>query len=105
MILPFDDKYRISSETQQWIIQRSRCRNGEPVWESFRYFTRFDLFIGELGEILIRELDAEGLPEAHQAVHDLCDRIAQAFMPVLEIKHRLGPEEPGSKPPMTVRLR
>ena len=105
MILPFDDKYRISSETQQWIIQRSRCRNGEPVWESFRYFTRFDLCIGELGEILIRELDAEGLPEATQAVHDLCDRIAQAFMPVLEIKYRIGPEETGGDETIGIRLR
>ncbi len=105
MILPFDDKYRISSETQQWIIQRSRCRNGEPVWESFRYFTRFDLCIGELGEILIRELNADGIQEATQAVHDLCDRIAQAFMPVLQIKYRIGPEETGGDETIGMRLR
>ena len=105
MILPFDDKYRISSETQQWIIQRSRCRNGEPVWESFRYFTRFDLCIGELGKILIRELDAEGLPEATRAVHVLCDRIAHAFMPVLQITYRIGPEETGGDETIGMRLR
>ena len=105
MILPFDDNYRIVSETQQWIIQRSRRRNGKPEWANFRYYNRLGLCIGELGEILIRELNAEGLEEAIQAVDDLCNRIARTFMPVLEIKYRIGPEEPGSEPPMTVRLR
>jgi hypothetical protein len=48
-----------------------------------------------LGEVLIRELDADGIQAATQAVRELCDRIAQAFMPVLQIKYRIGPEEPG----------
>ncbi len=105
MILPFDDKYRIVSETQQWIIQRGRCRDGEPVWENFRYFSRFDLCIRDLGEILIRELDADGIQEATQAVHELCDRIGQAFMPVLQIKYRIGPDGPGGDETTEVCLR
>jgi len=105
MILPFDDNYRIVSETQQWIIQRSRRRNGKPEWANFRYYNRLGLCIGELGEMLVRELDAKGLEEAIQAVDDLCDRIARTFMPVLEIKYRIGPEEPGGDETIGMRLR
>ncbi len=71
----------------------------------FRFFARLDFCLRELGEMLVRELDADGIQEATQAVHDLCDRIAHAFMPVLQIKYRIGPEEPGGDETIGIRLR
>ena len=65
MILPLDDKYRIKSETHQWIIQKARKRkkDGALIWESFAYFSNFESCFKRLGEVMIRELDTHGLED------------------------------------------
>jgi hypothetical protein len=86
MILPFDEDYRIKSETQQWIIQKSQVVKGKTVWKNFRFFSQLEYCIRDLSRILIRELETEGIQESVAAIEELCLQIAEVFAPVLEIR-------------------
>ena len=67
MIIPVNDRYRITSDPRQWMIQESRTRNGEAEWESRYYFGTLESAVMELREVMVRTSDAQTL------VDDLAD--------------------------------
>jgi len=94
MILPINDKYRISSDRNQWIIQEYKGiatkdgkgrKAGEPVWKSISFHTNINSTVRRLAEMQIRESDATTLAEALRVVPEVAAAISQAFDLVAEV--------------------
>ena len=81
MILPINDQYRIASDSRQWMIQASRMRNGELVWEPKLYFGTIESAVKELGELMVRESEAETLVDALADVEKVTTILSQALTP------------------------
>jgi hypothetical protein len=80
-----DETYRITSDRNQWIIQRRRKRKGKVVWEGFKFFTTFDQCVQRLGEMLCRELDTEGVSEALAGIDTVSAKLTAALSPCFEV--------------------
>ncbi len=61
MNLPINEQYRISSDANQWILQKSRTRKGVKDWESISFHGDVDDLIKHLGNRMVRESDATTL--------------------------------------------
>ena len=81
MILPINDQYRIASDSRQWMIQASRMKNGESVWESKLYFGTFKSALNELGELMVRESEADTLVDALADVEKVTTILSHALTP------------------------
>ena len=84
MILPINDQYRIASDSRQWMIQASRMKNGETVWQSKYYFGTFKSALNELGELMVRASEARTVPEALRDVQDVATQLSQALTLCIE---------------------
>ncbi len=83
-----DENYRITSDRNQWIIQRSRKRKGKFVWESIAYFSTLDRCVQRLGVMLCRELETEGVSEALAGIDAVSAKLSQALSPRFEVATR-----------------
>ena len=45
MIIPINERYRITSDEYQWIIQKKRSRKGKEDWESKLFFGSFEVAV------------------------------------------------------------
>ena len=94
MILPINDEYRISSDSYQWIIQKSRQRkrNGELVteWRSESFFSTFEGVLRELGERMVRESDAVGFAQALEDVERVVTTLSQALPTHIHVSNGSG---------------
>ena len=61
MIIPINERYRITSDEYQWIIQKKRSRKGREDWESKLSFGTFESALQSLGELLVRRSEANTL--------------------------------------------
>ena len=84
MLIPINDQFRIKSDSMQWMIQRRRTRNGKQSWESKLFFPTLQGAINELGELMVRESQAQTLADALVAVENVTTVLSQALMPQFE---------------------
>ena len=79
MKLPIDEQYRISSDANQWILQKVRTRKGVKDWESITFHSDLDDLIQDLGHRMVRESDATTLAEALVAIEKVTTTLSQAL--------------------------
>ena len=79
MKLVINKQYRIASDSNQWILQKSRTRKGALDWESIRFHIDFDDLIKDLGKRMVRESDATTLAEALVAIENVTTTLSQAL--------------------------
>jgi hypothetical protein len=75
MIIQLNARLRIKGTETCWELQKSRSRNGNLVWEPFKYFATFRQALEEAVQREIRLHPAEGIAVAIEAV----TRVSQAF--------------------------
>jgi hypothetical protein len=67
MKIQINDEYRISSDSNQWMVQKYRGidkKTGEPIWQSILYYTSLDTLVTGLADKMLRESDASTISEA-----------------------------------------
>ena len=79
MKLPINEQYRISSDANQWILQKVRTRKGVKDWESITFHGDLDDLIKDLGNRMVRESDATTLAEALVAIENVTTTLSQAL--------------------------
>ena len=85
MIVPINDRYRISSDRYQWMIQEARTRKDDKVWESKWFFGTFPAAVKELGELMVRESKAQTLVDALAEVEKITTTLSQALTPQFQV--------------------
>ena len=83
MILHINDRFRITSDSRQWIIQQARTRNGHKSWQSKWFFPTFESALRELGQLMVRTSDADTLVDALEEV----DKVATTLSQALTVNH------------------
>ena len=84
MIIPINERYRLASDDYQWIIQRRRNRKGEEDWESRFYFGTLKAAVKDLGELMVRQSQANTLVDGLEAVENIATTLSQALTPQIE---------------------
>ena len=84
MLIQVNDQFRIKSDSVQWMIQKRRTRNGKRTWESRLFFPSFQGAVKELGELMVRESEAQTLADALVAIEKIATTLCQALTPHLE---------------------
>ena len=84
MIIPVNDRYRITSDPRQWMIQESRTRNGEAEWESRYYFGTLESAVRELRELMVRTSDGETIADDLADIEKVATTLSQALTPTIE---------------------
>jgi hypothetical protein len=79
MKLPINKQYRIASDANQWILQKSRTRKGVQEWESIAYYTDLDPLVKSLTNRMVRDSDATTLTDALVAIENVTTTISQAL--------------------------
>lgn len=79
MRLRINEQYRISSDANQWILQKVRTRKGVEDWESISFHSAIDDLIQDLGHRMVRESDATTLAEALVAIENVTTTLSQAL--------------------------
>ena len=96
MMIPINDRLRITSDSRQWMIERKRLRKGKESWEARLYFGTLKVCLKDLGELMVRESEANTLVDALEAVEKVTATLSQALTPqidkVLEAIGREGTE-------------
>ena len=85
MLIPINERYRITSDSRQWIIQELRTRNGANEWRSKSYFGTIESAVKELGELMVRTSDAQTLVDALADVEKVTTTLSQALTPHSEL--------------------
>ena len=93
MLIQINDQFRIKSDSMQWMIQRRRTRNGKQSWESKLFFPTLQGAINELGELMVRESQAQTLADALVAVENVTTVLFQALTTRLEGVSDIGEKE------------
>ena len=79
MKLPINEQYRIASDANQWILQKSRTRKGVQEWESIAFYTDFGQLVKSLTNRMVRDSDATTLTDALAAIENVTTTISQAL--------------------------
>ena len=83
MILPINDKYRITADAHCWTVQEKRnrsCKSGpREDWRSITYHGSLEHALGSLGERMLRVSSAVGLLEAQKEIKKICMTLSQAL--------------------------
>ena len=95
MILHINDRFRITSDSRQWIIQQARTRNGHKSWQSKWFFPTFESALRELGQLMVRTSKAQTLVDALDDVEKITTTLSQALTPQFE-RIYVVPEEKNS---------
>ena len=85
MLIPINERFRIASDARQWMIQEARKRNGRTVWQSKYYFGTFESAVKDLGELMVRESEAQTLVDALDDVEKVTTTLSQALTPHSEL--------------------
>ena len=84
MIIPINERYRLTSDEHQWIIQKKRYRNERECWESRLYYPNLNAAVKGLGEMMVRQSKADTLASALEAVENVATTLCQALTPRIE---------------------
>ena len=79
MIIPINSQYQIQSDRYQWIIAKSRFRNGKKEWQPESFYRSFDHALRSLGEQMVRESKAQTLTDALTHVDHVATTLSQAL--------------------------
>ena len=79
MIIPVNEHYRITTDPNQWMIERARSRNGNKEWEPKRFYPTFESALKGLGEMMVRLSDAQTLVDAIRDVEKVSTTLSQAL--------------------------
>ena len=85
MMIPINDRYRISSDRYQWMIQEARTRKGDKVWESKWFFGTFPAAVKGLWELMVRESEAQTLVDALADAEKITTTLSHALTPRFEV--------------------
>ena len=91
MIIPINDRYRISSDEYQWIIQTKRNRKGKEDWQARLYYPTLKTAVEGLGELMVKQSKADTLVSALVAVEEVATQLSQALTPKIEVKTGTDP--------------
>ena len=97
MELEIDNKYRITSDKYQWMIQEKRTRKGKIDWKSISYYPSIEQAIQGLGELMVRLSDAKTLTDALRDVQNVATQLSHALTPNLEVPSEEIKEEPDER--------
>ncbi len=89
MEIPINEKYRLSSDEYQWIVQKRRGRKGKLDWTNLEYHSRLDSAVRSLGELMVRRSKANTLVDALKEVETIATTLSQALTPHIEGLDRL----------------
>lgn len=89
MILPIDDKYRLTSDEACWRIEAYRSSRG---WRPIKYYSTLSEAVTGLAHLKLRTSDAQTLADALAEVERISHRISRALEPQyiverLEVDH------------------
>ena len=91
MIIPINEKYRLKSDINQWMIQKFSPTVKEPDnWKSIKYYTDPSNAVTELAQMSIRESDATTLAEALAEADRITTGLLTALAPVFQVQERLN---------------
>ena len=62
--IPLSDSIRVVGKKHSWELQRLRVKNGEKVWQPFKYFTTLGQAMAQAGEREVRLSEGTSLAEA-----------------------------------------
>ena len=79
MIIPVNEHYRITTDPNQWMIERVRSRNGNKEWEPKLFYPTFETALKGLGELMVRLSDAQTLVDAIRDVEKVSTTLSQAL--------------------------
>lgn len=90
MILPINDKYAITSDTNQWMICRKSMRKTEDgekeaYWQPFKYYSTLPGAVNGLVDYQLRLSDAEGFVEAIEESKRIVAEIVSALSPEVTV--------------------
>jgi hypothetical protein len=86
MIIPIDDKYRLKSDVDQWMIQKFTPTKKEPKkWTSIKYFANPSNAVTELVQMRIRASDAETLVDALEDAKKATASVLEALAPCFDV--------------------
>ena len=88
MIIPINERYRIQSDRYQWIIAKSRFRNGKKEWQPESFYRSFDHALRSLEELMVRESKAQTLTDALTHVDHVATTLSQAFTLDFVVGHK-----------------
>ena len=97
MELDINNKYRITSDKYQWMIQEKRTRKGKIDWKSVSYYPSIEQAIQGLGEMMVRLSDAKTLTDALRDVQNVATQLSHALTPNLEVPSGEIKEEPDER--------
>ena len=84
MEIPINEKYRLSSDEYQWIVQKRRSRKGKVDWTNLEYHSGLDSAVRSLGELMVRRSKANTLVDALKEVETIATTFSQALTPHIE---------------------
>lgn len=99
MILPVNDRYRLTADTRCWALEelRVRRRQGKQVseWTPIRWFNTLGGAVNGYAEFALRTSDARNLAEALAKVQRIAAELCEALRPVPRVVAMLvpGPNE------------
>ncbi len=85
MIIPIDDKYRLKTDANQWMVQSKAMKNGKVKWKGVSYQANARQAAASLAERMVRESEAETLADALEDVKRVTDTLTRALTPHVEI--------------------
>lgn len=88
MILPINDKYRISSDRHGWAIQEFRPKKSGDEWRPVLYYSDIGKATTGLANLALRTSDAMTLADALAEVESIARQLTRALAPQFEVKQR-----------------
>ena len=91
MIIPINDKYRISANKERWVVEKyGRCTDPETkklvdYWSPITYHQSLQSAINSLAQLMIRTSDAETVAEALKVIDQVTATLCEALEPNYEV--------------------
>lgn len=87
MFIQIDDNYALGSDRYSWHILKWRMRKTrktgkvEKVWEAYQWFSTVQKATQGLGELMVRESEAQTFAEALAEIESVTAKLTQALAP------------------------
>ena len=85
MIIPINEKYRITTDSMNWRIEKLTKRKGEDEWRPFKYYGTLESAVNRLAEIMLMESDVVGLANALEEVKRVSAELTRALTPQFKV--------------------
>ena len=85
MKIPINNDYQLGADKRQWIIYEPKMRKGEKCWEGKHFFANPQNAVNFLGNMMVRESDAQTLVDALAEI----DRVATLLTHALTLEFNI----------------